>query len=199
MFTLSHSNICASEDDKNSEVRSEFVIARGEAAKLFESSKQIFDQMARDNAPGRRCAVCDDSIAAGSRLVRFSRNDLRLPEPEPRTKPPAMEVRSSSDLLSGTDPQAAVELQWRLSPAVSVVALGLLAIPLSHSAPPEGRGGRVLMGILAYAAYANLLYLSRSWINDGALPPALGLWWVHTAVLTVTVAWLRRQSRGRRS
>jgi lipopolysaccharide export LptBFGC system permease protein LptF len=55
------------------------------------------------------------------------------------------------------------------------------------------------MGILAYAAYANLLYLGRSRIDDGALPPALGLWWVQPALLAVTVAWLRCQSRGRRS
>ncbi len=123
-------NICTSENEKNSEMRSEFVIARGEAAKLFESSKQVFDQMART---------------------------ITLPVEGVRS----VMIRSRRDH-------------------------GLC-------------GGRVLMGILAYAAYANLLYHSRSRINDGALPPTLGLWWVHSAVLTVTVAWLRRQSRGMRS
>jgi lipopolysaccharide export system permease protein len=128
-------------------------------------------------------------------IVRFSRNDLRLPEPERKNKPPAIEARPTVELLVDTGPREAAEIQWRVSPAIAVVVLGLLAIPLSHSAPREGRGGRVLMGIFAYAAYANLLYMSRTWIADGVLPPGLGLWWIHVLVVFAAVAWLRRQGR----
>lgn len=128
-------------------------------------------------------------------IVRFSRNDLRLPEPEMKNKPPAIEARPSAELLFDAGPQGAAEMQWRVSPAVAVVVLGLLAIPLAHAAPREGRGGRVVMGILAYAAYANLLYLCRSWVGEGVLPPALGLWWVHVLMLVVAFVWLRRQGR----
>ena len=128
-------------------------------------------------------------------IVRFSRNDLRLPEPERVNKAPAIEARSSAELLFGGGPREAAEIQWRLSPAAAVIVLGLLAIPLAHAAPREGRGGRVLMGILAYAAYANLLYMCRAWMADGVLPPGLGLWWVHVLVLIIALVWLRRQGR----
>jgi lipopolysaccharide export system permease protein len=87
------------------------------------------------------------------------------------------------------------EMQWRLSPAIAAIVLGLLAIPLSHSAPREGRGGRALLGILAYTVYANVLYMSRGWTAGGDLPPALGMWWVHGLVLVVALLWLRRQGR----
>jgi len=73
--------------------------------------------------------------------------------------------------------------------------LGLLAIPLSHSAPKEGRGGRALLGILAYAVYVNTLYMCRNWLLKGDMPMALGMWWVHLLVLVIALIWLRRQGR----
>ena len=73
--------------------------------------------------------------------------------------------------------------------------MGLLAIPLSHSAPREGRGGRAVLGILAYATYANFLYMCRGWVAKGVLPSFLGMWWVHVLVLVVALFWLRRQGR----
>ena len=87
------------------------------------------------------------------------------------------------------------EVQWRVSPAIAAIVMGLLAIPLSHSAPREGRGGRALLGILAYTVYANLLYMCRGWITEGTIPAALGMWWVHVLVLVVALLWLRRQGR----
>ncbi|MEJ8569048.1 LPS export ABC transporter permease LptF [Elongatibacter sediminis] len=135
----------------------------------------------------------EDALDFG--IVRFSRNDLRLPEPEQRVRAPAIEARPSIELLMERGPPESAEMQWRLSPALAVIVLGLLAIPMAHSAPREGRGGRVVMGVLAYAAYANLLYMCRSWIASDALPPELGMWWVHLLVLVVALIWLRRQGR----
>ena len=51
------------------------------------------------------------------------------------------------------------------------------------------------MGIFAYAAYANVLYLARAWIADGTLPRALGMWWIHLVVLVTAIVLLRRQGR----
>ena len=126
-------------------------------------------------------------------IVSFSRNDLRLPDPEASNKKPDVKARPSQDLLFSSDTEEAAEIQWRVSPAIAIVVLGLLAIPLAHSAPREGRSGRVLLGILAYMIYANLLYMDRSWIAKGVMPPVLGLWWVHMLALGIAVFWLRRQ------
>ena len=128
-------------------------------------------------------------------IIRFSRNDLRLPDPEARRDVELLEAQPSSRLMSSLDQGEIAELQWRLSPALAAIVLGLLAIPLSHSAPREGRGGRALLGILAYTIYANLLYMCRGWVADGSLPGFPGMWWVHILVLVVALIWLRRQGR----
>jgi lipopolysaccharide export system permease protein len=129
------------------------------------------------------------------RVLRFDRNDLQLPDPPRRARKAGLESAPLADLLSTQGGEAQAELQWRLSPAIAVLVLGLLAIPLSHSAPREGRGARVALGVLIYAIYANLLNLSRSWVASDALPPLIGMWWVHGIALLLAVLWLQRQGR----
>lgn len=130
------------------------------------------------------------------RILNFARNDFRLPEPEFRKrKNNKLNSKASSELLSEGNAESLAELQWRLAPAITVIVLGLLAIPLSHSEPREGRGSRVVLGILVYLLYGNILYLCRSWIADGILPSSIGMWWVHIVFLTVSFVWIRRQGR----
>ena len=128
-------------------------------------------------------------------IIHFSRNDLRLPEPEHRIKAVSLEARASSDIMLSAQLEDIAEIQWRVSPAIAILVLGMLAIPLSHSAPREGRGGRVILGILTYTIYANILYMWRSWIAEGDLPPVLGLWWIHLLVFIAALVWLKRQGR----
>ncbi len=129
------------------------------------------------------------------RRLKFARNDLRLPEPEVRKHDDDLENMSNTQLLAESGAEAWAELQWRFTPASAVIILALLAIPLSHSNPREGRSGRVVLGILVYALYSNVLVLWRSWIADGTLPLWMGLWWVHLAVLLIGLVWLQRQGR----
>ena len=129
------------------------------------------------------------------RIMEFARNDLRLPDFEQRGDSDSIEARSTGALLFSGDPEEVAELQWRLSPAIAAIVLGLLAIPLSHSAPREGRGGRALLGILVYTVYANVLYMCRNWLIKGDLPAFPGMWWVHALVLIAALVWLHRQGR----
>lgn len=128
-------------------------------------------------------------------ILQFSRNDLRLPEPERHAKAVSLEARASREIIFSSDAQEVAEIQWRVSPAIAIIVLGMLAIPLSHSSPREGRGGRVVLGILAYTVYANILYMCRSWVAQGDLPAWLGMWWVHVLALLIAVIWLQRQGR----
>ncbi len=133
--------------------------------------------------------------ARNVRVLRFDRNDLQLPDPPRRERDRGLETAPLAELLTTTDAGARAELQWRLSPAIALVVLGLLAIPLAHSAPREGRGSRAALGILVYAVYANLLNLVRTWVANDAMPGFVGLWWVHGLVLLMAVYWLQRQGR----
>lgn len=156
-----------------------------------------------DADTGDRYLVLEDGkvtdVAPGKldvRVLSFARNDLRLPEPEFRKrKGTRINSVASAELLEKGNMESIAELQWRLSPAISVVVLGLLAIPLAHSEPREGRGVRVVLGILVYILYGNLLYLCRTWVTEGVLPAWIGMWWVHLLFLTVSFVWIRRQGR----
>jgi lipopolysaccharide export system permease protein len=127
--------------------------------------------------------------------MHFSRSDTKLPEQESKVKSEGVEAKKSAEILFSSTVENVVEIQWRIAPALAAIVLGLLAIPLSHSAPKEGRGGRVLLGILAYIVYANTLYMCRNWLLKGDMPIVIGLWWVHLLALLVALLWLRRQGR----
>ena len=129
------------------------------------------------------------------RVLSFARNDLMLPEPERKTSRVREESVPTSELLSEHNASAWAELQWRVSPTIMVLVLSLLAIPLAHSNPREGRGARAVLGMLSYAIYANTLFLARTWVADGVLPASIGLWWVHLLVLLVALGWMHRQGR----
>jgi len=156
-----------------------------------------------DSETGDRYLILEDGkvtdVAPGQldlRVLSFARNDLRLPEPEFRKRKSAkINSVSSAELLENGNLESIAELQWRLSPAITVIVLGLLAIPLAQSEPREGRGFRIVLGILVYILYGNLLYLCRSWVIDGILPTYIGMWWVHLVFLIISFAWIRRQGR----
>ena len=67
----------------------------------------------------------------------------------------------------------------RIAAPVSVFVLGLLAVPLSYLAPRQGRYGKLVLGIVLYLVYSNLLGLGQAWIAKGRVPSVVGLWWVH--------------------
>ncbi len=158
-----------------------------------------------DKVSGDRYLILEEGnvvdVAPGQldlRVLSFVRNDLRLPEPEFRKrKKTKINSKSSLDLLIDGNTESIAELQWRLSPAITVIVLGLLAIPLSHSEPREGRGVRIVLGILVYLLYGNLLYLCRSWVIEGVLPTYIGMWWVHAVFLIISFIWVRQQGRFR--
>jgi lipopolysaccharide export system permease protein len=132
------------------------------------------------------------------RILNFERNDLRLPEPEiQKRKKVKLNSKPTSELFKDGQAESIAEFQWRLTPAIMIIVLGLLAVPLAHSEPREGRGVRVVLGILVYLLYGNLLYLCRSWIAEGILPAYIGMWWVHAVFLIISFIWIRQQGRFR--
>lgn len=52
---------------------------------------------------------------------------------------------------------------WRIGMPVSAVILALMAIPLSYVNPRAGRSANMLIAILVYAIYNNLMSLSQAW------------------------------------
>lgn len=129
--------------------------------------------------------------SAEFRVLSFERNELRLSDLEPEVDPDSRRPVRSSELLAAGGPEDWGELHWRLAAPVSALVLMLLGLPLAHTRPREGRYGKIFAGVLLYVIYLNLLVYGRSLLDQGVLPAAVGLWWVHlpVALLAALMVW----------
>lgn len=153
--------------------------------RLFDGQRYDFDTQ-RDN----------------HQITTYQEMSLRAPLPEPAA-PEREETRSALALARSQRPKDAAELQWRIANAISVLLLALIAIPLSHTSPRQGKYAKLLFAILIYVAYRNLLGAARHWIEDGVLPFFPGLWIAHALALILALVLFsiepeRRLHRGRR-
>jgi lipopolysaccharide export system permease protein len=125
------------------------------------------------------------------RLMRFARNDIKLPDSVNDDDEAARKRAAPTTTLlgGGDDPLALSELHWRLAAPLSALVLGLLALPMSRTSPREPRYARMLLALLAWLVYYNGLLLGRAWIGQGKLAAGFGLWWVYLPALAVA-AWL---------
>ena len=57
--------------------------------------------------------------------------------------------------------------------------LALLAIPLSFVNPRAGRSFNLILALVIYMSYNNLLGFTTSWIGQGRLNMFAGLWLIH--------------------
>ena len=96
-------------------------------------------------------------------------------------------TRTTAELLGSRDIPALAELQWRLSTPIAAILLTILAVPLAKANPRQGRYSKLLVAVLAYVFYVNLLGAARVWLEQGRTPPVFGLWWVHVLVLALAL------------
>lgn len=153
-----------------------------------------------DPESGDRYLVLEDGYryqgipgTAAWRVIRFQRHGILIEESGPVTARVRRAGQPSSALWGSESLSGQAELQWRLSAPLMVLVLTLLAVPLARSAPRDGRYGRLLAAVLIYAGYSNLLTVGQDWIEDGAVPVAVGLWWLHVVVALAALVLLWRQ------
>lgn len=123
------------------------------------------------------------------RMMRFKRNEIRVPDSEQAVVGAEPQRRDTLSLWQRGNPEDVAELHWRLGAPLAALILAMLALPLSRTPPRAARYGVLLLGLLAYIVYQNLMVLGRAWLGDGSMPLAFGLWWLHGPVLLVAL-WL---------
>lgn len=101
---------------------------------------------------------------------------------------------STRELLRDGSTAAQGELAWRFGLALAALNLLLLAVLVSSSSPRAGRGAHLLLALMTFVVYYNLITLGQSWIVAGRyglgqvlllvhgglfLAACVGLWWRH--------------------
>jgi lipopolysaccharide export system permease protein len=119
------------------------------------------------------------------RISQFERYAVRIEEAEERFGGPSLSGTPTLDLLGNRTPQNLGELAWRLGLPLSALVLSLLAIPLSFVNPRAGRSLNLVLAILVYMTYNNLLSITQAWIAQGRLSFAVGVLFVHVLMLVL--------------
>ncbi len=139
-----------------------------------------------DPDTGRRLLILHDGIrydgvpgSADYRVLRFAEHGVEIAPSAPDLATSKRDGIATSALLASGDPRDVAELQWRISGPLMLLVFAFIAVPLSRTRPREGRYGRIVVGVLLYVVYSNVLGLARLGIERGELPPWLGLWVVH--------------------
>ncbi len=139
--------------------------------------------------------------AANYHIAKFAEYGVRIELPDNREIIDKRESTSTAMLLESSNPKDVAELQWRMMMPVSVMALLVLAVPLSRSSPRQGRYGKLVLAVLLFVIYYNLMGVAELWVQEGVVPPVIGMWWVAVLPLLLTAlllwsnrlpGWLRR-------
>ncbi|MGB5580533.1 MAG: LPS export ABC transporter permease LptF [Woeseia sp.] len=123
----------------------------------------------------------------GEHGIPYQLPGLTEPDREPRAMP-------TLELLTSDDRRAVAELQWRIGVPLSTLILAIFAVPLSRSQPRQGRYGRIVIGLLVFIIYFNLLSAGKAWLEQGAVPEVIGIWWVHALMLFLALGMLALQN-----
>lgn len=132
------------------------------------------------------------------RTVDFDRYALRIEPREAARQAPSNKAIPTMDLLDELKPAQVAELHWRLASPLAVIIMSLFAIPLAFVNPRSGRSWNLILAVLVYALYNNLLSIFQAWTAQGKVPGWVGLWPVHGVMIAALLVLFTRQLLGHR-
>ncbi len=130
-------------------------------------------------------------------VYRFAKHGFRIDQERSESVIRKANATPTWELLNFSHPAYAVELQWRISQAISVLLLGMLAVPLARTLPRQGKYAKLAMGIAIYFLYENAVSVMQNFVERGQLSALIGIWPVHVVMALVVGTLLYVQSSGR--
>jgi len=101
--------------------------------------------------------------------------------------------KSIGELWGATDPVSQAELQWRFTIPLATIIVAFMALPLSHTSPRSGRYSKLVVALIIYLLYSNLLGVGKTWIEQEKIPVWIGTWWVHFIAIIITLILLKQK------
>lgn len=132
------------------------------------------------------------------RRIRYERNDASLSNVQGDSDSNPIHGVATRVLARTESNEARAELAWRIGSPVMALVLMMLSLPLAKQNPREARYGRLLLAVLAFFLYQNLMALCNGQISKGHWHSS-GPMWVVSAVAFAIGAWMfRNQYQPRR-
>lgn len=132
------------------------------------------------------------------RRLRYQRNDVSLTEVQGGDDDNPIHELDTLALARTDSNESRAELAWRLASPVMALVLMMLSLPLARQNPREARYGRLLLAVLAFFVYYNLMALCNGQISKGHWHGSGPMWLVSLLAFGFG-AWLfHRQYRSRR-
>lgn len=173
----------ASEGDKPGELRDVFIQNRRNGKLGIISAKEAYQLIDKETEqhylvlkngyrymgePGQNTYTTSSFYEYGIRIRPLEQKQAKVP----------VKALPTAELWQSSNPQHRMEMQFRYSIPLAVLALTFLAIPLSRSMPRQGIYGRMLVAFVVYFTFMNLHKVAEKWMEDGDSPLWLGMWWV---------------------
>ena len=157
----------------------ELQITSSRTGVLIDAPETDYQTLELDNA--RIFKRVEDGPDFYARIEHFS---IRVDNAQP--EPLGYKAKSvpSSELVASANPKGRAEYQWRISTPITTLLLALLAVPLSRNRPRQGRYAKLLLAFVIYAAYYNLVGISRTWVEQQATS---SIWWAPLILALVVV------------
>jgi lipopolysaccharide export system permease protein len=121
------------------------------------------------------------------RIVEFERYAMRIESVAAKLALPNAHTMPTQMLWSNRTTWNLSELEWRLGLPISALVLSLLAIAMSYVNPRAGRSLNLILAIVLYMLYSNMISVTNAWVGQGKLSPGIGLVGIHALMLIVTV------------
>ncbi len=121
------------------------------------------------------------------RIIEFERYWMRLDAAEVQRSRGSTKQADLGELFSDPSPVARGELLWRFGLPISALVLAIMAIPLSFVNTRAPRSYGLIVALLVYFIYNNMLSLSQAWVAQEKLHPWLGMAAAHVVMVLATV------------
>jgi lipopolysaccharide export system permease protein len=152
----------------------------------------------RNEPAGARYLILDEGYryigqpgAQEFQITQFERfGQLLREQKDGQVRRKKTDARSTLELLASEALEDKATLQWRISLALLVPIIALIAQSLSRTNHRRGRYVKMLPAFLLYIFYLVILTTAREAIEEQSVPLALGMWWVHGLFLVLAISLL---------
>ncbi len=118
---------------------------------------------------------------AAYKIYEFERYAMRIEVSEAQRAPTEKSV-PTLELVRDPTRRNLGELSFRLGVPIGALILALLAIPLSFVNPRAGRSMNLLLALLVYMSYSNMLSIAEASIGQSRVSFATGVFGVHAVM-----------------